>query len=75
LTRAAAVSHVIGRFDGGPGAFDEGGAGVEGIVAEQGIDALRHVAAQAARRPGEGHGRALCPSAVHRGQTVGRKSM
>ena len=32
--------HVIGGFDRGPGAFDEGGAGIEGIIAEQRIDAL-----------------------------------
>ena len=57
--------HVVGRLDRIPGAFDEGRAGVEGIIAEQRVDRLRrHVAAQAARRPGVGHRRAVRPLSI-----------
>ena len=37
--RGGGQRHVIGRFDGGPGAGDEGRAGIEGIEAEQRVDA------------------------------------
>ena len=69
--------HVVGGLDRIPRALDEGRAAIEGIEAELRIDGLRpDVAAQAARRPGEGHAPMPDrPLFSHSGQTVGRKSM
>ena len=51
---------VVGRLDRIPRAGDEIGAGVEGIVSELRVDVGgADVAAQAARRPGVGHRRAI----------------
>ena len=64
---------IVGRLDRVPGATDEIGAGVEGIVAEQRVDRRgAHVAAQPSRRPCKGHcgarAAALRPQVPDRGQ-------
>ena len=56
---AGGQGHLGGREGRAPSTGGDGGAGIEAVIAELGADLLRDHLAQAAARPGIGHGIAV----------------